>query len=113
MKIITAQNIDFLKDGCVATVGFFDGVHRGHRFLIENLKAKAAASGLKSLVVTFAIHPRKVLQSDFQPLLLSSLHEKLKVLIMLKIRIFIVVFIFFIDCCLLLTFLPLTFLLSF
>ncbi|MBP8023403.1 MAG: riboflavin biosynthesis protein RibF, partial [Paludibacter sp.] len=78
MKIITAQNIDFLKDGCVATVGFFDGVHRGHRFLIENLKAKAAASGLKSLVVTFAIHPRKVLQSDFQPLLLSSLHEKLE-----------------------------------
>ena len=78
MKIITSQNIDFLKDGCVATVGFFDGVHRGHRFLIENLKAKAAASGLKSLVVTFAIHPRKVLQSDFQPLLLSSLHEKLE-----------------------------------
>ena len=78
MKIITSQNIDFLKDGCVATVGFFDGVHRGHRFLIENLKAKAAASGLKSLVVTFAVHPRKVLQSDFQPLLLSSLHEKLE-----------------------------------
>ena len=78
MKIITAQNIDFLKDGCVATVGFFHGVHRGHRFLIENLKAKAAESGLKSLVVTFAIHPRKVLQSDFQPLLLSSLHEKLE-----------------------------------
>ena len=78
MKIITSQNIDFLKDGCVATVGFFDGMHRGHRFLIESLKAKAAELGLKSLVVTFAVHPRKVLQSDFQPLLLSSLHEKLE-----------------------------------
>lgn len=44
MKIITSQNIDFLKDGCVATVGFFNGVHRGHRFLIESLKAKAADS---------------------------------------------------------------------
>lgn len=78
MKIITSQNIDFLKDGCVATVGFFDGVHRGHHFLIDNLKAKAASLGLKSLVVTFAVHPRKVLQSDFQPMLLSSMHEKLQ-----------------------------------
>ncbi len=65
---------------CVATVGFFDGVHSGHRFLIEQLKAFASEKNLKSSVITFDIHPRKVLHSDFQPLLLTSLDEKLALL---------------------------------
>ena len=33
---------------CVATIGFFDGVHRGHRFLIERLKEDAEREGLES-----------------------------------------------------------------
>jgi riboflavin kinase/FMN adenylyltransferase len=61
----------------VATVGFFDGVHAGHRFLIEELKGIAKLQDLKSIVVTFAVHPRKVLNAEFQPELLTTLPEKL------------------------------------
>jgi riboflavin kinase/FMN adenylyltransferase len=63
---------------CVATVGFFDGVHAGHRFLIEELKSIARKQNLESVVITFAVHPRKVLNSDFQPQLLTTLPEKLR-----------------------------------
>ncbi len=62
---------------CIATVGFFDGLHAGHRFLIEELKSLSKKQQLKSVVVTFAKHPRKVLHSDFQPQLLTDLDEKL------------------------------------
>ncbi len=63
---------------CVATVGFFDGVHAGHRFLIEELKSIALKQNLKSVVITFPVHPRKVLNSQFQPQLLTSFSEKLQ-----------------------------------
>jgi riboflavin kinase/FMN adenylyltransferase len=62
---------------CVATVGFFDGVHIGHRFLMEELKKMASAQQLKSVVVTFDQHPRKVLNADFQPKLLTTLEERI------------------------------------
>ena len=51
----------------VATIGFFDGVHRGHRFLIEQVCKVAAERGLASSVITFPVHPRKVMQPDFRP----------------------------------------------
>lgn len=60
----------------VATIGFFDGVHRGHRYLIDQVKAVAEERGLRSLVVTFDRHPRQVLHSDYQPQMLSTLGEK-------------------------------------
>lgn len=60
-----------------ASIGFFDGVHRGHRFLISQLKAEARKAGLPSAVITFPIHPRKVLHTDYQPDLLNSFEEKL------------------------------------
>ena len=50
----------------VATIGFFDGVHRGHRFLIEQVCEAAAVRGLASSVITFPVHPRKVMHPDFQ-----------------------------------------------
>lgn len=61
----------------VATIGFFDGVHVGHRFLIEELKAEAKKRNLPSAVITFPQHPRVVLHADYQPKLLNSLDEKL------------------------------------
>lgn len=64
----------------VATIGFFDGVHDGHCYLIKQVKDKAASLGLSSMVVTFAEHPRKVLQSEYQPQMLSTLEEKLELL---------------------------------
>lgn len=60
----------------VATIGFFDGVHRGHRFLVEQVRAAAARRGLRSMVITFDRHPRQVLRSDYQPQLLSTLDDK-------------------------------------
>ena len=42
----------------VATIGFFDGVHLGHNYLLEQLKSEASARGMQSMVVTFANHPR-------------------------------------------------------
>lgn len=65
---------------CVATIGFFDGVHRGHQFLISRLVESARQDGLASTIITFDQHPRKVLQSDYQPELLSTLDSKLLLL---------------------------------
>lgn len=60
----------------VATIGFFDGVHRGHRYLIEQVCEVARVRGYEPTVVTFPIHPRKVMQSDFTPCLLTACEEK-------------------------------------
>ncbi|MDR1720510.1 MAG: bifunctional riboflavin kinase/FAD synthetase [Dysgonamonadaceae bacterium] len=68
---------EVVNQGIVATIGFFDGVHCGHRFLIEQLKHTAGRSGLPAAVITFPLHPRKVMQSDYQPELLNSFDEKL------------------------------------
>ena len=59
-----------------ATIGFFDGVHSGHRFLINELIREARSRQLQSLIITFRIHPRKVLQREFQPRLLTDPDEK-------------------------------------
>lgn len=64
----------------VATLGFFDGVHIGHRYLIRQTQEKAAALGLPAAVITFPVHPRKVLHSDYQPKLLCGYEEKLELL---------------------------------
>ena len=77
MEIVYASDAAFRANEYVATVGFFDGVHAGHRFLMEELTNIAAEQGRKSLVFTFSEHPRKVLHSDFQPALITTLEEKL------------------------------------
>ncbi len=48
-------------DGSVATIGFFDGVHRGHQFVIGCVVDEARRRGLEAVVVTFDRHPRAVL----------------------------------------------------
>ena len=65
----------------VVTTGFFDGVHQGHRFVIERLVSEARRRGCESLVLTFWPHPRTVLQNGARGLhLLSSLDEKKQML---------------------------------
>lgn len=61
---------------CVSTIGFFDGVHAGHRYLINKVVETARQLGLASTVITFERHPRQVLSSDWHPQLLSTLEEK-------------------------------------
>ena len=63
-------------EACVATLGFFDGVHSGHRFLLNELIKTAHDEHKIAVVVTFDTHPRKVLNADFQPKLLTTLEEK-------------------------------------
>lgn len=70
------ENEERNNAGFVATIGFFDGVHRGHRYLIEQVKDVARMMGLKSMVITFDRHPRQVLYSDYMPQMLSTLDEK-------------------------------------
>ena len=71
-----AQRADDHRE-LAATVGFFDGVHAGHRSLIRQLREAARERGLASAVFTFPVHPRRVLQSDYRPQLLDSFEEKL------------------------------------
>ena len=66
--------------GVVATIGFFDGVHRGHRYLINKVMEMAHAHAQQSMVITFDRHPREVLQSDYQPQMLTTLNTKLRLL---------------------------------
>jgi FAD synthase len=63
------------------TVGSFDGVHAGHRVILDKLKDAAARNGGESVVVTFNPHPRQVLHPEDKSLkLLNSLEEKLYLL---------------------------------
>ena len=60
----------------IATIGFFDGVHRGHQYLFEQLRRIADERQLKPLIITFEEHPRAVLQADFIPQLLTTPAER-------------------------------------
>ena len=64
----------------VGSIGFFDGVHRGHLCLVEQLKDEARRRGMKSLLVTFDRHPRTVVSPGHVPTLLTTLEEKERLL---------------------------------
>ncbi len=59
-KILTLKDLP-ITEGTVCTVGNFDGLHLGHKEIIKKLKETAKKESLKSLVLTFYPHPRKVL----------------------------------------------------
>lgn len=62
------------------TIGTFDGVHVGHRKILERLIKIANHTGLQSTVLTFFPHPRRVLQQDTHIKLLNTLEEKTQIL---------------------------------
>ncbi|MGB3548950.1 MAG: bifunctional riboflavin kinase/FAD synthetase [Saprospiraceae bacterium] len=65
----------------VITIGSFDGVHRGHRRLLDRIKELAAEVDGQSVVITFDPHPREFLKpDDLTPRLLTTLDEKLHLL---------------------------------
>ena len=67
--------------GTVVATGFFDGVHLGHRHLVQTLTDEARRRSAQSLIVTFWPHPRNVLQDGARELrLLTSLPEKRELL---------------------------------
>ena len=61
----------------VATIGMFDGVHRGHVTLVDFLKQQAEAQNKQSLVITFMRHPRQVLHPDDNLKLIMPLEDRL------------------------------------
>jgi riboflavin kinase/FMN adenylyltransferase len=66
--------------GCVATIGKFDGVHLGHKQILTQLKEKAHALGLPSLVILFEPHPAEFFVADKAPARLNTLANKLRYL---------------------------------
>jgi riboflavin kinase / FMN adenylyltransferase len=64
----------------VATIGNFDGVHRGHQWVIEQVISRARACGLRSLAITFDPHPARVLRPESCPPLITPLPQKLEFL---------------------------------
>lgn len=80
MKVTYGLN-NFKTISCaVATTGTFDGVHLGHRKILNQLVAKAKKVGGESVLLTFSPHPRIVLQPDVELELLSSENEKISLL---------------------------------
>ncbi len=66
-----------MREVAVVTTGFFDGVHLGHRHVLETLVSSARERGEEAIVVTFWPHPRAVLQQDAREFrLLNSIEEK-------------------------------------
>lgn len=61
---------------CVLTIGAFDGLHRGHKKIMEKVKALSLKHRIPSVAITFHPHPRRVLTPDNAPLLLTALCEK-------------------------------------
>lgn len=66
--------------GYIAAVGTFDGVHRGHAFVIERLIAEAAAKGLKSKIITFSDHPLAVVAPHRCPAALTHPEARIRLL---------------------------------
>ena len=71
-----------MREVAVVTTGFFDGVHLGHRHVLETVVSSARQRGEETIVVTFWPHPRTVLQQDAREFrLLTSLEEKKELLL--------------------------------
>ncbi len=64
----------------VATIGNFDGVHRGHRWVVDRVIARARQLGIRSLAITFDPHPARVLHPERPHTLITQLDEKIGLL---------------------------------
>jgi len=66
--------------GVVATIGTFDGIHRGHQSILRQLTLSALRRRLKALAITFEPHPRVLVTPDSPPPLLTNITEKARIL---------------------------------
>jgi riboflavin kinase/FMN adenylyltransferase len=64
----------------VITIGAYDGVHLGHRVVIDQVRRRAAELGAKSVVVTFDRHPASVVRPESAPRLLTGAEQKMELL---------------------------------
>ena len=77
---IVRNDSSIIPRPCVAAIGFFDGVHRGHRFLIRQVRRLAAERGMNAALLTFSEHPRKVMDATHRLDLLTTFDEKMALL---------------------------------
>ena len=81
MEVITdLSRPPHLPDGSVVTIGAYDGVHLGHRALIDQVRHLATSRGAATAVVTFDRHPAMVVRPESAPKLLTDLEQKLELL---------------------------------
>lgn len=81
MKLIRGiHNLSRAPHGCVLTIGNFDGVHRGHRALLQGLQEEGRRRGLPVMVMIFEPQPLELFATDKAPARLTRLREKLRYL---------------------------------
>ena len=78
--VVTHGSLQRARGRCALTIGNFDGVHRGHRALIDRVSAKAREAKLTSCVLTFEPHPREFFAGDAAPARITRLRDKLELM---------------------------------
>ncbi|MCE2613905.1 bifunctional riboflavin kinase/FAD synthetase [Flavobacteriaceae bacterium D16] len=80
--MITVQSISKYdqRQNTAITIGTFDGVHIGHRKILERLINSAKTAGMRATVLTFYPHPRMVLQKDTDIKLLNTIEERASIM---------------------------------
>ncbi|MFL1482968.1 bifunctional riboflavin kinase/FAD synthetase [Marinobacter sp. LN3S78] len=81
LKLLSRREDSVLSQGCVATVGNFDGVHLGHQTILEQVKEKADQLGVPSVVMVFEPQPREFFQGDEAPPRLTGWRQKFETLL--------------------------------
>lgn len=81
LHLLSGQAASPLVDGCVATIGNFDGVHLGHQTIIEQVREKAEELGVPSVAMIFEPQPREFFQGEEAPPRLTGFRQKLEALI--------------------------------
>jgi riboflavin kinase/FMN adenylyltransferase len=78
--VVTHGSLQSARGRCALTIGNFDGVHRGHRALIDRVVASAREAKLSACVLTFEPHPREFFAGVAAPARLTRLRDKLELL---------------------------------
>ncbi|MGF2736557.1 bifunctional riboflavin kinase/FAD synthetase [Marinobacter sp. DUT-1] len=81
LKLLSRRADSPLAQGCVATIGNFDGVHLGHKTIIDQVRSKARELGVPSLVMVFEPQPREFFQGDEAPPRLMGFRQKFEALL--------------------------------
>jgi riboflavin kinase/FMN adenylyltransferase len=78
--VVTHGSLQRARGRCALTIGNFDGVHRGHRALIDRVTARAREAKLTSCVLTFEPHPREYFSPEAAPQRITRLRDKLELM---------------------------------
>ena len=78
--VVTHGSLQRARGRCALTIGNFDGVHRGHRALIDRVTAKAREADLSACVLTFEPHPREFFAGEAAPARITRLRDKLELM---------------------------------